>query len=213
MVVRPIHGSLCEHRCLIPPVLLIHKLVQSSFKTPQCLSTNNMIRYLLSLFHSPTTLLENQFCKITIKLDTSRLPWILAHARMSLGVVALVRRPIVSSVMSMGSLLAWMTLLAATWTWTVWRWVTARTGWTWAKLSPYAASSRMPCFILLLCSRWVRTWWYLLLAWECISRGCSVCRFFSLYEFLVFKSISTLWNWCCTLVIISSAASNLLLMR
>ena len=43
--------SLCEHSCLIPSVILIHKLLYSFFKTPHCLSTN-----VLKLFHSLITL-------------------------------------------------------------------------------------------------------------------------------------------------------------
>ena len=37
--------SLCEHICLFLLIIHSHKLVQSSIKTLQCLSTNNMIIY------------------------------------------------------------------------------------------------------------------------------------------------------------------------
>ena len=44
--------SLCEHHCLFPPIV-IHKLVQSSFKTPHCLTTNNTITESMPLIIYP----------------------------------------------------------------------------------------------------------------------------------------------------------------
>ena len=46
--------SLCIHLCLFPPIILIHILLQSSFKTPQCQSNNNIFTEFVPFINYPT---------------------------------------------------------------------------------------------------------------------------------------------------------------
>ena len=76
-----------------------------------------------------------------------------------------------------------------------------------ADVDDYGPPYITPSMLLLHVLPWL--WWWTITHWKgirCrthINKDSKVCSFF-LDEFLVLQSILTSWNWCCTLVIISS---------